>query len=89
MVKRIKTMDKFYCQNCQKVFKAQGIKQDYTSPIYGPCWKRIAKCPDCGAECDEFRQTISTKKKSFNFDSYVKELRSRGGGCNPNQGCCG
>ena len=89
MVAAVKSMDKFYCQKCQKAFEAEGSKQEYTSLIYGPCWKRIAKCPDCGVACDEFRQISSAKKGSFDFDGYVENLRSRGGGCNPGSGCCG
>lgn len=84
-----KNMDKFYCQKCQKVFEAEGVKREYSSPIYGPCWKWIAKCPDCDRECDEFRQTGSSRKKNFDFDSYVANLRNRGGGCGPGSGCCG
>lgn len=80
--------NKYFCQKCQKAFEAEGIKQEYTSPIYGPCWKRIAVCPDCGVECDEFRKK-SSSKKNFDFDSYVSRLRNQGGGCIPGGGCCG
>jgi len=88
-VANTKFMDKFYCEKCKKVFEAQGIKEEYTSPIYGPCWKRVSQCPDCGSKCDEYRQVTSAKKGSFDFDSYVESLRNRGGGCNPGGGCCG
>lgn len=82
-------MNKFKCDSCQKIFEAAGIKKEYKNPIYGPCWKRVANCPDCGIECDEFRQK-SSSKKSFDFNNYVNDLRSRGaGGCNPGGGCCG
>ncbi|MCM8815697.1 MAG: hypothetical protein NC931_06955 [Candidatus Omnitrophica bacterium] len=80
-------MNKFFCNKCQKTFEDDGKKQEYTSPIYGPCWKRVARCPDCGAECDEFRQKSSGKKTDFDFDSYVENLRSRGGCCRSG-GCC-
>ena len=82
-------MDKFYCEKCQKIFEAVGVKEEYTSSIYGPCWKRVAQCPDCGSKCDEYRQTSSKRKNSFDFDNYVENLRNRSGGCNPGGGCCG
>lgn len=79
---------KFYCQKCQEIFETEGVKLEYKDPIYGPCWKRVADCPDCGSKCDEFRQK-SSSKKSFDFDSYVSGLRNRGGGgCNPDSSCC-
>jgi hypothetical protein len=84
-----KFMDKFYCEKCQKIFEAEGIKEEYSSPIYGPCWKHVFQCPDCGSKCDEYRQKSSPKKNSFDFDNYVENLRNQGGGCNPRGGCCG
>lgn len=84
-----KNMNKFYCQKCQKAFDAEGVKHEYNSPIYGPCWKRMAACPNCGLESDELNQTKSAGKKSFDFDDYVNNLRNQGGGCSPGGGCCG
>lgn len=80
---------KFYCQNCQKSFEAEGKKVDYFNPIYGPCWKRKALCLTCGNECDEHTQ-INSSKKNIDFDNYVNELRNKsgGGGC-CGGGCCG
>lgn len=64
-------MEKFYCENCKEIFEAEGKKKEYQSSIYGPCWKYIANCPKCGAECDEYRPiNYSTKKsgpKNYSF----------------------
>jgi len=89
VVNNKKSMDKFYCEKCQRIFEAMGVKKEYTSPIYGPCWKYVAQCPQCGAKCDEHRQMSSGRKNSFDFDSYVKNLKNQGGSCNPGGGCCG
>lgn len=83
------SMSKFECEACQKIFESRGIKEERTSSIYGPCWKRVASCPDCGVECDEFRQKSSSKKKNLDFDSYVSGLRNQGRGCIPGGRCCG
>jgi hypothetical protein len=48
-------MLKFKCTQCSSLFEAEGVKDEYLSPIYGPCWKMIAECPDCKTICDEFR----------------------------------
>lgn len=80
--------NKFFCQKCQVIFEAEGMKKEYEDHIYGQCWKRIASCPACDAECEEYRQKNSPKK-NVDFDSYVKDLRNRGGGgCSPESGCC-
>ena len=78
----------FRCQDCQKIFKAVGKRVKYRDPFFGICWERIAKCPVCDSECREYRQKSSSKKK-VDFDSYVNNLKNRGGGgCNPGGGCC-
>jgi len=82
-------MNQFYCKTGKNIFEAVGVKEKYTSVIYGPCWKFVAPCPDCGATCNEQRQVESRRKGGFYFDSYVENLRSQGGGCNPGGGCCG
>lgn len=79
---------KFYCQNCQSIFETEGRKIEYQDSIYGHCWRRVANCPTCNIECGEHSQK-SSSKKSVDFDSYVNDLRNRGGGCNPGGGCCG
>lgn len=82
--------NKFFCQNCQTTFEAKGKKLEYQDPLYGHCWRRAAKCPTCGEECNQYYQKKSSSKKKVDFDSYVNDLRNRGGGgCNPGGGCCG
>lgn len=80
--------NKFYCQFCQSIFESEGKKLEYEDGIYGYCWKRVANCPTCGTECDEYSPK-STSKKSAEFDSYVNDLKNRGGGCCGGNGCCG
>lgn len=82
--------NKFYCQKCQAIFEAEGKKVEYQDPIYGHCWKRVANCPACGAECSEHTPKGSQSKKNVDFDNYVNDLRNRGGGgCCGGSGCCG
>ena len=57
-------MEKFYCPKCKRVFEAGGEKKKWQDPIYGPCWKRTAKCPVCKAESDKYRPVSSSTKKS-------------------------
>lgn len=81
--------NKFYCQNCKAEFEADGKQIDYKHPIYGPCWKRVAGCPICNTQSDEYKQKKSLKNHT-DFDNFVSDLRNRGGrGCNPGGGCCG
>jgi hypothetical protein len=48
-------MEKFYCPKCDKIFEAEGEKKEWQSSVFGYCWKLVAKCPDCEAECEEWR----------------------------------
>jgi hypothetical protein len=57
-------MGKFQCSKCQKIFEAEGKKKEWQDPIYGHCWKRIAKCPVCGNESEEYWPKRSLRKKS-------------------------
>jgi hypothetical protein len=57
-------MDKFYCPKCDKIFEAEGKKKEWQDSIYGYCWKRTAKCPICGTECEEYRPSGPSTKKS-------------------------
>lgn len=43
----------FYCNNCEFIFSAEGQKKEYQHPIYGPCSKYVAYCPQCHKECSE------------------------------------
>lgn len=80
-------METYRCKACDETFETEGDIWEYTDPIYGPCWKRVARCPSCGAECDE--EVHKRRSKGFDFDSYVEDLRSQGGSCMPGGGCCG
>lgn len=57
-------MEKFYCENCQKIFEAEGEKKEWQSSVFGKCWKLIAKCPNCKKECEEYRPLKSGKSQS-------------------------
>ncbi|MBC7074404.1 hypothetical protein H5T58_03445 [Candidatus Parcubacteria bacterium] len=57
-------MEKFYCENCQKVFEAEGEKKEWESSIFGKCWKLVAKCPSCKKECNEWRPGAFGSSKS-------------------------
>jgi len=54
-------MDKFYCKKCDKIFKAKGKKKTWKDPIFGPCYKIVAKCPKCKKECEEYRPKSANK----------------------------
>lgn len=72
-------MMKFYCTNCQKEFEAEGRKDEYVSPVYGPCSHYVADCPDCGRESSEYRTPKASRP------AKAPEAPSCGmGGC-----CCG
>ncbi|MFN3302048.1 MAG: hypothetical protein ACK413_03425 [Patescibacteria group bacterium] len=60
-------MDKFYCPKCKKIFEAEGEKREWQDPVYGSCWKMIARCPICGNKCDEYRPSVSPSKKKGPF----------------------
>ena len=55
-------MEKFECNSCKKTFEAEGTKKEWNDPIYGPCMKFVANCPDCGAECNEYRVPVVQKQ---------------------------
>jgi primosomal protein N' len=72
-------MEKFYCPKCNKIFTAEGEKKEWQSSIFGYCWKLVAKCPDCGTECDEWRPKGPSGEKGENTCS--------GGTCSICPGC--
>jgi hypothetical protein len=53
---------KFWCGKCKKTFTAEGIKKEWNDPIYGPCMKYIANCPECETVCNEYRDPSVQKK---------------------------
>ena len=71
-------MEKFYCPKCDEIFDAEGKKKEWQDSIYGYCWKLVAKCPDCGAECEEWRPKGSSGKEGGNCS---------GGTCSICSGC--
>jgi hypothetical protein len=72
-------MMKFYCNTCRKEFDAQGRKEEFISPVYGPCSHYVADCPDCGRESSEYRAPKASRPEQ------APEVPSCGmGGC-----CCG
>lgn len=58
-------MSTFICTECEITFDDnQKLKKEYTDYIYGPCWKYIAYCPECKAECSEKPVSKPGKSKS-------------------------
>ena len=57
-------LTKYTCSHCKTIFEAEGNKKEWTNPIYGPCMKYVALCPDCQAECDEYRVPQQSKISS-------------------------
>ncbi len=60
-------MTKFKCNKCNHIFNAKGVKQESIHPIYGPTFKRVAYCPKCKSEAEEYisRGTLKTGTGSF------------------------
>lgn len=61
---------KFKCPNCNLLFEDKGIKRDYISSIYGPCFKYTAICPTCKIECDEYRSNASKKTNTISSERH-------------------
>jgi hypothetical protein len=57
-------MEKFYCPKCNKIFEAEGEKKEWQSSVFGYCFKLVAKCPECGTECNEWRPKGPSGKES-------------------------
>ena len=62
-------MTTFYCELCEKKFKAKGKKQMFHSPVFGSCWNLVASCPTCKVEMKEYKVVSNTKKNSGSFSS--------------------
>ena len=56
--------ERFWCVSCKNIFEAVGNKKEWNDPIYGPCMKYIASCPECKSECDEYREPSRQKTSS-------------------------
>jgi hypothetical protein len=48
------TIYEFKCNACRKQFEAIGTMLEYTDPVFGPCVRRVADCPDCGSQASEY-----------------------------------
>ena len=70
--------NRFYCKTCDKIFETEGIKKEYTDPVFGPCASYLASCPDCNSECKEYF-------KPKHFKTVSAETIPPCG--NPNMGC--
>lgn len=54
----------FFCQHCHLNFDSKGKIIKWDSPIYGKCRKRIALCPECRQEVEEYRSARKSKNGS-------------------------
>ncbi len=80
-------MEKFQCVKCDNLFETEGTVMEYHSPVYGPCSKKVAECPQCGNQSDEYRPPKQAKSKS-DFRPAAPAMGScpAGGRCCANQG---
>lgn len=69
---------KFHCKSCDNIFEAEGIKKEYTDPVFGPCSSYYANCPDCAGESKEYFRPKPQKNQG-------REVPPCG---NPNMTCC-
>lgn len=76
-------MISFKCENCSSIFESKGRVYEYNSPIYGPCSKKVADCPECGSVSDEYRKPRQAKGGK---PSYCSDQMAASGGC-PSGGC--
>ncbi len=77
-------MSIFHCRNCNLDFEIHDPqKKEYMDPVYGYCWKYIAFCPECEAECSEKPKPKPGKKEQNSVREFPR------GGCCPGSGCCG
>lgn len=69
----------FVCAVCQVEFEHEGIKKEYVDPIYGPCAKTVAPCPECEAESTEYRPPKPQKANKSSDNGICSS--ERGPGC--------
>lgn len=67
---------KFKCYDCDVVFEAKGKKKEFVDPVYGPCSKWVAKCPECKVDASEYNPPLEKGKSSRQMPSCGME-----GGC--------
>ena len=75
-------MEKFQCEKCGNLFETEEKVLEYHSPVYGPCSKKVADCPQCGSKSDEYRPPKQSKAK-IDFRQAAPAM----GNC-PAGGCC-
>ncbi|HDP75920.1 MAG TPA: hypothetical protein ENN49_08630 [Bacteroidales bacterium] len=74
-------METYICKTCNVKFDANRTKTEWIDAAFGPCSKMVAKCPECGNECDEY---CAPKQGSANSNQHVSHAPSCGsccGGC--------
>lgn len=76
-------MIQFKCDGCGNQFDTHGKVLEYNSPVYGPCSKKVADCPKCGSQSDEYRAPKMSKSKSASYQEAMPSMGGCGGG-----GCC-
>ncbi|MFC2097783.1 hypothetical protein ACFLSI_05555 [Bacteroidota bacterium] len=54
----------FKCRKCNTTFKADPVRKEYIDPVYGPCFKFVAECPDCKQESGEYIKPKPQKANS-------------------------
>jgi len=69
---------KFFCKTCNKIFKSEGIKKEYTEPVFGPCVFFYAICPNCHNECKEY---LVPKRIKISNSNNAPSIGSSGFGC--------
>ena len=54
----------FFCPKCNTIFNGDPVRKEYIDPIYGPCFKFVANCPDFKHESGEFIKPKPQKANS-------------------------
>jgi hypothetical protein len=74
-------METYICKTCNLKFDANGSKTEWIDAAFGPCSKMVAKCPECGNECDEYRAPKQGLADSHHHVSHTPACGSCCGGC--------
>jgi len=74
---------KFKCSDCDLLFEAERIKEEYIDPIYGPCSRNVADCPQCGKSAREYVKPKQVRKSS---EPVMAPSCGPGGCCGPSCG---
>ena len=75
-------MTTFYCENCRRDFDIKDPqKKEYTDPVFGPCWKYEAECPECNALCTEKPKSKPLKKEKSTMPLYCQNSCPAGPDC--------